>query len=74
MKNSLALLCLAIIFSTALHAQTKTNKFGNKAATKLNSGIKVPNIKLLYMQDLGKLNLPIIAITDIQKNAKALTK
>lgn len=75
MKNTIILLLFVFILSTGSNAQIKNPNLGNTniKSSQLNQGIKVRNIKNLSTADLSRLKLPTISITDVQKNAKALT-
>ena len=76
MKNLIITLIIASTVLTTLNAQTKsplgryaTSPNGNNQ----NIGIKLPNIDRITSAEIKKLRLPIISITEAQKNAKPLS-
>ena len=76
MKNLIITLIIASTVLTTLNAQTKsplgryaTSPNGNNQ----NIGIKLPNIYTINSAEIKKLRLPIISITEAQKNAKPLS-
>ncbi len=74
MKNLIITIVLTVLTFSIASAQIKKIPLKNTkvGVVQLNKGIKVPNIKNISTADLHKLKLPVVSITEIQKNAKPL--
>ena len=75
MTKHIFFLTLLLLLGVSASSQIKKPKLGNTNANtaQLNQGIKVPNIKNLTTADLSKLKLPVLSITEKQRNSKPLT-
>jgi len=72
MKNLITTI-FVIVFITITNAQIKKPGLNtNINVHTISPGIKISNIKNISTADLHKLKLPVVSITEIQKNAKPL--
>lgn len=74
MKNIITTIFLVlIVFSTAT-AQMKKPKLNAKVNTKtVNVGAKIKNVENLSINELATKKIPLISITEKQRNAKTIT-
>jgi len=77
MKKLITTIALTIIMVTITSAQIKKPPLNHQAQRSNNQtvvqGIKLPNIDRITSAEIKKLRLPIISISEAQKNAKPLS-
>lgn len=73
MKKLIITIVLVVLTLNTVNAQIKNPVLhSNVKVHKINPGVKINNIKNISTADLHKLKLPIVSITEAQKNAKPL--
>ena len=76
MKKLIITVGVALLSLNSVNSQTKKPSINNSSlgtVSQLNQGISIPNLKNLSTKELSKLNIPIVSLTDAQKNAKSIT-
>ncbi len=75
MKNIFTILLLALLHFSVTHSQVTKPGISSRSENLNNgsNGIKLPNIDRLKSKDLKKLKIPVVSITEAQKNAKPLS-
>ena len=77
MKTTKKLMFFFLILSITANAQIITSNIGSKSNgvknIQVNQGVKIPNIDKLSSSDLKKLRIPMVSITDVQRNGKVVS-
>lgn len=76
MKKLIFSISMAVFCLSSVTSQIKKPAIKKSSTTKigqLSKEVNIPNIKDLSTKELSELNIPIISITDLQKNAKSIT-